>query len=278
MAAERSVIGLIIKRISLGGVAAVVLFLLTRFAFHFPPVFQVMFVLYAFLGTGVFILLDAPSLSPVSGFKAVVLLVGFYAVISLIYIAGASALPQYDPMVEKGKIDKIVKPKLAGTEKGKIEDLLKRSEELNAQSQAILKRLEALGGEAAKQIEASVGGGSAGGVKAPAAAGGDLVALGKEQYDLQECYNCHKIGGKGSVKKRGPVMDNIGNLMKPEEMREKLLNPRAWMAEGFEKEYNKKQMPDKYKELMTDQEIDALVAYLATLKDASVQTPKPIKK
>jgi mono/diheme cytochrome c family protein len=37
-------------------------------------------------------------------------------------------------------------------------------------------------------------------------------------------------------------------------------------------------MPDKYKELMTDQEIDAMVAYLTTLKDASVQTPKPIKK
>jgi len=37
-------------------------------------------------------------------------------------------------------------------------------------------------------------------------------------------------------------------------------------------------MPDKYKELMSDQEIDELVAYLSTLKDASVQTPKPIKK
>jgi mono/diheme cytochrome c family protein len=104
------------------------------------------------------------------------------------------------------------------------------------------------------------------------------VALGKEQYDLQECYNCHKIGGKGSVKKRGPVLDNIGSLMKPEEMKEKILNPRSWMAEGFEKEYNKKQMPDKYKELLSEQEVDALVAYLSTLKDASAQTPKPIKK
>ena len=56
------------------------------------------------------------------------------------------------------------------------------------------------------------------------------------------------------------------------------MNPRAWMAEGFEKEYNKKLMPDKYKELMSDQEIEELVAYLATLKDTSVQTPKPIKK
>ena len=268
---------MIVKRGIQGIVAAVVLWLAARYLFHFPPVFQVMFVLYAFLGTGVFILLDAPSLSPVSGFKAVAWLVGFYGVISLVYIAGASALPQYDPMVEKGKIEKIVKPKLAATEKGKIDELMKRTEELNAESQAILKRLETLGGAEAKKIEASVGGGPAAGT-AHAAAGGNLVALGKEQYDLQECYNCHKIGGKGSVKKRGPVLDNIGSLMKPEEMKEKLLYPRAWMAEGFEKEYNKKLMPDKYKELMSDQEIDELVAYLSTLKDASVQTPKPIKK
>ncbi len=277
MAAQSSFIAVITKRGFQGLVAAAVLWLAARFLFHFPPVFQVMFVLYAFLGTGVFILLDAPSLSPVSGFKAVALLVGFYVVLSLVYIAGASALPQYDPMVEKGKIDKIVKPKLAATEKGKIDELLKRSQELSAQSQAILKRLEALGGEEAKKIEASLGGGGATAAK-PAAAGGDLVALGKEQYDLQECYNCHKIGGKGAVKKRGPVLDNIGNLMKPEEMKEKILNPRAWMAEGFEKEYNKKQMPDKYKELLSDQEVDSLVAYLSTLKDTSVPTPKPVKK
>ena len=275
MAGERSFIGILIKRLFLGGVAAVVLFLLTKFVFHFPLVFQIMFVLYAGLGTVVFILLDAPAMSPFSGVKAVVALVAFYAVISGTFIAGANFLPQYDPTVEKGKIDKIVKPKLAATDKGKMDELLKRSVELNAQSQAIMKRLEALGGaDKLKAAEGDKGGGGA----APKAAAGDLVALGKEQYDLQECYNCHKIGGQGSKKKRGPTMDNIGNLMKPEEMKEKITNPRAWMAEGFEKEYNKKQMPDKYKELMTDQEIDALVAYLSSLKNASVETPKPIKK
>jgi mono/diheme cytochrome c family protein len=277
MGAQRSFIGVIVKRGIQGGVTAVVLWLASRYLFHFPPVFQAMFVLYALLGTGVFILLDAPPLAPVSGLKAAALLAGFYVVISLVYIAGASALPQYDPMVEKGKIEKIVKPKWAATEKGKFEELRKRTEELNAETQAILKRLEALGGEEAKKIEASVGRGPAAGVP-PLPASGDLAALGKEQYDLQECYNCHKIGGKGSVKKRGPVLDNIGNLMKPEELKEKLLDPRSWMAEGFEKEYKKKQMPDKYRELMSDQEIDALVAYLSTLKDPSVQTPKPIKK
>jgi len=277
MAGEGSFVGMLIRRLFLGGVAAVVLFLLARFVFHFPPVFQVMFVLYAGLGTVVFILLDAPTMPPVVGGKAVVALVAFYAVISGAFIAGANFLPQYDPTVEKGKIDKIVKPKWAATDRGKMDELIRRSEELSAQSQAIMKRLETLGGEEAKKVEASVGGGAAAGA-APKAAGGDLVALGKEQYDLQECYNCHKIGGKGSVKKRGPILDNIGALMKSEEIKEKIQNPRAWMADGFDKEYNKKLMPDKYKELMSDQEIDALVAYLSTLKDASVQTPKPIKK
>ena len=276
MAAERSFIGMLVKRLFLGAVAAVGLFLLTRFVFHFPLVFQVMFILYAGLGTVVFILLDAPTVPSFGGVKALVALVAFYAVISGAFIAGANFLPQYDPTVEKSKIDKIVKPKLAATDKGKMDELLKRSEELNAQSQAIMQRLEALGG--ADKLKAAEGDKGGGGAAAPAAAGGDLVALGKEQYELQECYNCHKIGGKGSVKKRGPILDNIGSLMKPEEMNEKIRNPRAWMADGFEKEYNKKLMPDKYKELMSDQEINALVAYLSSLKDASVQTPKPIKK
>jgi mono/diheme cytochrome c family protein len=285
MGAGKGFLGLLTKRILLGGVSAVALFILAKL-FHFPLVFQIMFVIYAFLGTAVFILLDAPALSPLSGFKAIAALVAFYGVISVVYTAATSILPQYDPMVEKGKIDKIVKPKLAATEKAKMEELLKRNEELTAENQALLKRLETLrGGEktaAVGSAKAGAGGRTkpapAAGDAKPAPAAGDLVALGKEQYDLQECYNCHKIGGTGSVKKRGPELDNIGNLMKPEELKEKILNPLSWMAEGFEKEYEKKQMPDKYKELMSEAEIDALVAYMATLKDASVQTPNPVKK
>src|SRR5256712_6102784 len=110
VAAQRSFIGVIVKRGFQGIVAAVVLWLAGRFVFHFPPVLHVMVVLYAFLGTGAFILLDAPSLSPVSGIKAVALLVGFYVVISLVFIDGARALQQLDPMVEKGMIETIVKP------------------------------------------------------------------------------------------------------------------------------------------------------------------------
>ena len=36
------------------------------------------------------------------------------------------------------------------------------------------------------------------------------MKVGEEQWQLQECYNCHKLKGEGG-KKRGPELDNIGN-------------------------------------------------------------------
>ena len=52
----------------------------------------------------------------------------------------------------------------------------------------------------------------------------------------------------------------------------------TWMAEGFEKEYEKGKMPDKYKDLMEEKDVQVLAAWLGTFKNASVNTPKPIKK
>ena len=95
-------------------------------------------------------------------------------------------------------------------------------------------------------------------------------------YNLYECYNCHKLGGKGGTKKRGPHMDNLGNILTKELIKQKIFNPMLFYAEGFEKEYKKGLMPKKYKELMTDGELEVLVTYLATLKDTSVKTPKPV--
>ena len=80
-----------------------------------------MFFAYAILGAAVFILLDAPSLAPMSGIKSLIVLVAFYIVLCTAFIAGASMWPQYDPEDEKGKIDKILKPKRAATEQGKAE-------------------------------------------------------------------------------------------------------------------------------------------------------------
>ena len=240
-------------------------------AMHFPPIFQKMFIAYVLLGLTVFLLLDAPPFPNLTGWKALAVLIGFYAVISASYIGGASFLPQYDPTVEKGKIDKIVKPKLETAEarRVKLEEMVKKSEELQARSGAILAALEKLA------PSAPTGGPVAGG-QAVSAGSGDIIARGMEVYELHECYNCHKIGGKGSVKKRGPVLDNIGNLLTQEDVKKKVFDPTYLYAEGFEKEHKKKQMPDKYKELMSDEEVTALAAYLATLKNPAVETPKPI--
>ncbi|HKW86123.1 MAG TPA: c-type cytochrome [Nitrospiraceae bacterium] len=273
MAEQPSLIKSIIKKGVLGVIVGAVLAGVAN-ALTFPPVFQVMFFTYAMLGTAVFILLDAPSVTPVSGLKALVVLVVFYIVISGVYIGGASLWPQYDPEDEKGKIEKLLKAKRAATEQGKAEELLARAKALSEKADAIMQRLQAVGGNTV--AEGPPGMDSARPSSAPVAAG-DLAALGRQQWDLQECYNCHKLEGKGG-KKRGPELDNIGNLMKPEELRQKVLDPRSWMAEGFEKEYEKKKMPDKYKDLMEEKEVDALVAFLSTLKNTSVNTPKPVKK
>ncbi len=237
-------------------------------AMHFPRVFQVMLMIYILLGLGVFLLLDAPSVPRVEGWKAVAALVAFYLVISVAYILGASYLPQYDPAVEMSKIEKIVKPKLETPEarRARLEALLKKSEELQAKAETLQAKLEKLA-PAPKPAVA---------VQATAAGPTDLIARGKEVYDLQECYNCHKIGGKGSVKKRGPVLDNIGNLLTKEDIKKKIFDPGYLYADGFEKEHKKGLMPDKYKELMTEEELDALAAYLTTLKNPAVETPKPI--
>jgi mono/diheme cytochrome c family protein len=157
----------------------------------------------------------------------------------------------------------------ARSQQGKADELIARAKALDEMAKTISKQLASLGGAAKVEVVEDTSAGSG-------AASGDIVALGKEQWELQECYNCHKLFGQGG-KKRGPILDNIGNLMTPEQLREKLLYPKKWKAEGFDKQYKKGKMPDKYRDLMFDEEIDALIAFLTTLKDTSVNTPKPIK-
>jgi cytochrome c553 len=266
----------VIKK-SLAGIVIGVLLVVLAKVFSFPPVFQVMFFGYAILGAVVYMLLDAPSMRPLDGFKAILGLIVFYAIVSTVYIGGASFLPQFDPEDEKGKIEKLLKAKRAATEQGKAEELLVRAKALSDKADALMARLQAVGGEAGLAGSVLPNGEKPAGGMPSTAGGGDLVALGKEQWNLQECYNCHKLFGEGG-KKRGPELDNIASLMSPDELRQKILDPQSWMAEGFEKEYEKKKMPDKYKELMEEKDIDALIAFLATLKNPSVNTPKPIKK
>lgn len=258
-----------ILKLIIGAVVGVVVWFASA-AMHFPPVFQKMFMLYVLLGTTVFVLLDAPPLPQIKGWKAGAALLAFYLVISAAYILGASFLPQYDPTVEMGKIEKIVKSKMETPEarRAKIEELLKKTDQLQSKADTLTAALDRLAPVAA--------GTAVPGAQAIPAGSSDPIARGKEVYELHECYNCHKIGGKGSVKKRGPALDNIGNLLTQDDIKKKIFDPTYLYAEGFEKEHKKKQMPEKYRELMSEEEVSALAAYLATLKNPAVETPKPI--
>jgi mono/diheme cytochrome c family protein len=243
----------------------------------FPRVFQWMFSFYAFLGFAVFVMLDLPPMKEITGGKAILALVIFYIACSAVYVAASNLLPQYDPEWEKGKIAKILEKKREKSTTVSTKELYAKAQELIERADALMVKLEGLeGGEdvmikAVKPVD-----------RKPKATPGipltpeQLVAEGKEIYELYECYNCHKIGGKGATKKRGPKLDNIGNLVKPEDLKRKVFDPKVFVAEGFEKEHRKGIMPDNYSEIMDESELDALVAYLMTLKDTKVDTPKPI--
>ncbi|MGH7165113.1 MAG: c-type cytochrome [Nitrospiraceae bacterium] len=268
MTEQPSLIKSILKKGIVGGIVGVSL-LGAGQALGFPPVFQVMFFTYAVLGTAVFVLLDAPPVRPLSGASALVALLVFYVVISGLYIGGASLLPQYDPEDEKGKIEQLLKGRREKAEQGPahLDELIKHAQALEGKVQSLTTRLARVAPTPASEAVA----------EAPKPSGGlSLLARGMEVYELHECYNCHKIGGKGSVKKRGPVLDNIGNLLTIEDFKKKIFDPTYLYAEGFEKEHKKGLMPDKYKELMAEEELNAVAAYLSTLKNPEVETPKPV--
>jgi len=244
-------------------------------ALDFPVIFRWMFFAYAMLGTVVFLILDAPSMKLMTGVKALVALLVFYAILCTVYIAGASLWPQYDPEDEKGKIAKILKSKTNPLDPWKADEVIGRAKELDAKAKELTERIKALGADQAAASQAS---GGAGAPPATAsAAGGDILKLGEEQWQLQECYNCHKLKGEGG-KKRGPELDNIGSLLTVDDIKTKILDPKSWMAEGFDKEYEKGKMPDKYKDLMEEKDVVALATWLSTFRNTSVNTPKPIKK
>lgn len=265
----------LIKNIVIKGAVGVVVGMLLAMAaktLGFPFVFQAMFFAYAMLGTMVFVLLDAPPMTPMTGIKAVVSLVAFYAVLSGVYFGGASLWPQYDPSDEKEKIDKILGPRLKRyrAEEQQTDALLQRADELEKKVEVLEARLMEAAPVLAKAAAAMPKKGTDG------RRAMTLVEQGREVYELYECYNCHKIGGKGSVKKRGPVLDNIGNLLTISDIKKKIIDPTYLYAEGFEKEHKKGRMPDKYRDLMMEDELNALGAYLSTLKNPEVETPRPV--
>jgi len=265
--------GNVMKKLAIGLVVGGALVGVAR-GLEFPFVFQMLFLGFAMLGAFVFMLLDAPPLGTVSGGKSVFALVAFYLLLCAVCIAGASFLPQFDPEDEKGKIAKILKSQIEASEKGKTEELIARAKALDEQVKALEVRLKALGTD---QIVPAPQQAGTPPTPTPSVAAGDFMKLGEEQWQLMECYNCHKLRGEGG-KKRGPELDNIGSFLTVDEIKQKISDPKSFMAEGFEKEWEKGRMPDKFKDLMEPKDLQALASWLGTFKNTSVNTPKPIKK
>ncbi len=244
-----------------------------------PFDFQKLFFIIALIGAIVFMLLDARPVGTMSGGKSAFAVTAFWVLLVTVCIAGASLLPQFDPADERAKIDKLLGKERAASQKGKAEELIARAKALDEQVKALEERLKGLGGgQAATASQApSVGDKPSSTAGASGGGGGDFMKVGEEQWQLQECYNCHKLRGEGG-KKRGPELDNIGSLLTVEEIQQKIADPKSFMAEGYEKEWQKGIMPNKFKDLMDPKEMQALAAWLGSFKNTSVNTPKPIKK
>lgn len=242
-----------------------------------PSDFQLLWAIFAMIGAVVFMVLDAPPLKTMNGGKSLFAVVAFWIVVITVCIAGASLLPQFDPEDEREKINKLLEKQRAASQQGKADELIARAKALDEQVKALEERLKGLG---TGQIVVAASIPPPGDAKPAGAASdgvSDVMKVGEEQWQLQECYNCHKLRGEGG-KKRGPELDNIGSLLTVEEIQEKIMNPKSFMAEGYEKEWQKGVMPDKFKDLMDPKEMLALATWLGSFKNTSVNTPKPIKK
>jgi mono/diheme cytochrome c family protein len=99
---------------------------------------------------------------------------------------------------------------------------------------------------------------------APAAGNftGDQVTLGRQLYEVKyQCQACHTIGASGGYV--GPNLSNAGNWLNAAWIEEWLKNPQALVPGTFEP-----------RRTLTNQEVEALTAYLLTLKqDGRARTP-----
>lgn len=96
-------------------------------------------------------------------------------------------------------------------------------------------------------------------------------------YNEWECFNCHAIRGTGNKKRIGVGLDNLGNVMSPDAIRAKIMDPLSSAADGFGVNYEKGTMPDDFIDRgLTGEDLEALVAYLSSLRDRSRLTVVPL--
>jgi mono/diheme cytochrome c family protein len=85
------------------------------------------------------------------------------------------------------------------------------------------------------------------------------IERGMKVYADQKCSVCHSIAGKGNVK---GALDNVGGELKPDEIREWIVNA----VEMTKKTKAERKPPMKSYAHLPKEDVDALVAYLQSLK------------
>jgi mono/diheme cytochrome c family protein len=93
---------------------------------------------------------------------------------------------------------------------------------------------------------------------AAVAAAQDAKAKGEKIYADQKCSLCHSIAGKGNAK--GPL-DGVGSKLKADEIREWIVDPKGMTAKA-----KATRKPEMKQYALSKDDVDALVAYLSTLK------------
>lgn len=93
---------------------------------------------------------------------------------------------------------------------------------------------------------------------AVAAAAQDAHAKGEQVYAAQKCSLCHSIAGKGNGK---GSLDGVGSRLSVDDIRE-------WMvdAKGMTTKTKSTRKPTMRHYALPKEELDALVAYLSSLK------------
>jgi mono/diheme cytochrome c family protein len=85
------------------------------------------------------------------------------------------------------------------------------------------------------------------------------IERGMKVYAEQKCMVCHSIAGKGNAK---GALDNVGAKLKADEIREWIVNA----AEMTKKTKAERKPPMKAYASLPKEDVDALVAYLQSLK------------
>lgn len=84
------------------------------------------------------------------------------------------------------------------------------------------------------------------------------VQKGMQVFATQKCSQCHSVAGKGNAKGK---LDDVGSKLAPAEIKEWIVDPVGMAAKN-----KKDRKPPMKKKAIGEADVDALVAYLSTLK------------